>query len=67
MQFFDVWVRNAAPGMYEPGLNVSAAKETFLGSVQVELMRDRFVCRRADLARHWRRFQSGNKYKCDYC
>lgn len=39
IQFFDVWVRNAAPGMYEPGLNVSAANESLSARVQVELMR----------------------------
>lgn len=43
MQFFDVWVRNAAPGMYEPGLNVSSASEPFSARAQVELTCDRFV------------------------
>ena len=38
MQFFDVWVRNAAPGIYEPGLNVSSANQPFSATVQVELI-----------------------------
>ena len=64
MQFFDVWVRNAAPGMYEPGLNVSSAKQPLSARAQDELMR--VVCPRVDFARHWRRLESGDHSEYHY-